>query len=164
MSSRPLNVSGIEGALVYSGLTIPATCIAGPNGAIQAGPQGTAIGRFAWVRPDGVALNQRTSPDDAIGIVLPEFGPGVDWRRVFYDDVSKTCRIRQGLNISILTAGNVLMRFPGGARPGNQVYANLLDGSAISGPSVSGEVTRWFVASAAPPGQLAIITTWSKKA
>jgi hypothetical protein len=94
--------------------------------------------------------------------VLPELGPGVDWRRVFFDDLSKTWRIREGMNISLLAAGTVWARFKYGARPGQPVYANLLDGSLISGYSDAGELTRWVVSSAAGAGGLAIITTWSK--
>lgn len=162
--NTPLSVSPVEGGIAYSGFTTFATTVAGPNGSARAGEGGISVGRFGWIRPDGIALNERTSPEDILGFVLPEVGPGVDWRRVFYDDVSRTWRIRRGLNISLLSAGNVWARFSGGAYVGNQVFANLLDGSAISGQSVTGESTPWFVASPAAPGQLAIISTWSKKA
>ena len=161
---QPSALAGIavEGAFASTIYSSFATLTAGPQGAIVAGEHGVAIGRFAWVRPDGVALNERTSPEDLLGFVLPELGPGVDWRRVFFDDVSCTWRIRQGMNVSLLTAGSVWGRFKYGALPGRSVYANLLDGSLISGYSDAGELTRWVVSSAAPAGGLAIITTWSK--
>lgn len=166
MSSYPALAASraVEGGFVFSEFSISATTVAGPSGSARAGAGGIAIGRFVWIRPDGVALNQRTSPDDVLGYVLPEFGPGVDWRRVFYDEVSRTWRIRQGMNVSLLASGNVWARFAGGAYVGDQVYANVLDGSAISGQSVTGELTPWFVATAATPGQIAAISTWSKKA
>jgi hypothetical protein len=94
-------------------------------------------------------------------VVLPQFGPGVDWRQVFYDDVTLTFRIRYGLGLTMLARGNVWVRFPTGAVPGQQVYANPLDGTAISGYSVAGELTPWSVVTPAGPGDLAIISTRS---
>jgi hypothetical protein len=152
----------VEGAFASAAYTSFSTLTAGPAGAIVAGLHGVAIGRFAWAQPDGIALNTRTTAEDLLGFVLPELGPGVDWRRVFFDDASKTWRIRQGMNISLLKNGTVWGRFRYGARPGSPVYANLLDGSLISGYSDAGELTPWVVSSAAGPGGLAIITTWSR--
>lgn len=150
----------VEGAFAYSEYTITASRVQ----LVQAGPNGVAIGRFAWIRPDGVALNQRTSQDDVIGFVLPDYSPYVDWRRVFFDDVAKVWKIRQGLAVTLISAGNNWARFQNGARVGDRVYANPLDGSVISGNSPGSEPTQWFVASPARGGSLAIISTWSKKA
>lgn len=154
----------VEGAFASTAYTSFSTLPAGPAGAIRAGVGGVAIGRFAWAQPDGIARNARTTPDDLLGLVLPEYGPGVDWRRVFFDDASQTWRIREGINISMLKQGTVWGRFRYGARPRAAVYANLLDGSLISGYSDAGELTPWVVSSAAGAGGLAIITTWSKSA
>lgn len=140
------------------------TLNAGPQGSIRAGAGGAIIGRFAWVSPDGVALNERTSDADLIGFVLPEVAPLIDWRRVFFDETLGVWRIRQGLNISLLADGAVWARFPFGAYAGQDVYANPLDGTPISGYSVGAELTRWKVNSNTAPGGLAIITTWSKTA
>jgi hypothetical protein len=150
----------VEGAFAYSEFTLAASRVQ----LAQAGAGGVVIGRFAWIRPDGIALNERASADDVLGFVLPDYAqPFVDWRRVFYDDVLQAWRIRQGLAVTLAAAGDYWARFPSGARIGDQVYSNLLDGSAISGNSVDGESSPWFVASAARAGQLAVISTWSKK-
>lgn len=153
----------VEGAFAYSEFTITATLIAGRAGPIQAGAGGVAVGRFGWVRPDGVAQNLRTSEEDVLGFVLPDYGPFVDWRRVFFDDVSQAWKIREGLAVTLVGAGNFWARFPNGARVGDPVYVNPLDGRAVSGYSPTAEPTPWFVASAARAMQLAIISTWSKK-
>lgn len=158
-----LTASPVEGAFAYSEFTITASTIAGPNGSIQAGAGGVALGRFAWIRPDGVALNSRTSQDDVLGFVLPDYAPFVDWRRVFFDDAARAWKLRQGLPVTLVAAGNLWARFPNGARVGDQVYANPLDGRAVSGYSPTAEPTPWSVASAARANQLAIISTWSKK-
>jgi hypothetical protein len=151
----------VEGAFVFGAYNIAATVNAGPAGSLRAGVGGAIIGRFGWAGPDGVVLNARTLAEDIAGIVMPQYGPGVDWRQVFYDEALQVFRIRQGLGLTMLSRGNVWVRFAGGAVVGQQVYANLLDGSAISGYSAAGELTPWSVASPAQPGGLAIVTTWS---
>jgi hypothetical protein len=153
----------VEGAFVFGAYNIAATLNTGPAAAARAGLHGVAMGRFAWVEVDGVALNARLSPEGMQGLVMFEFGPGVDWRRVFFDDVSQTWRIREGLSVSLLARGSVWARFPFGAIPAQPVYANILDGSAISGYSASGELTPWSVVTEAAAGELAIITTWNKR-
>lgn len=154
----------VEGAFVFSSNNIAATVNAGPAGSLRGGDGGVIIGRFGWANVDGIVLNSRTSPEDIPGVVMPQYGPGVDWRQVFYDEALQVFRIRKGLGLTMLSRGNVWVRFPGGANIGQQVYTNPLDGSVISGYSADGELTPWSVASAAPPGQLAIITTWSMNA
>lgn len=151
----------VEGAFVFGQYNVMATVNAGPAGSLRAGIGGTSIGRFGWAGVDGVVMNVRLAAADLIGVVLPQFGPGVDWRRVFYDDASFTYKIREGMNMAMLARGNVWVRFPGGATPSQPVYANPLDGTAISGYSLAGELTPWSVASPAAPGELAIISTRS---
>lgn len=158
-----LTAPAVEGAFVSCEYNVAPTLVCGPPGTPRAGEHGAAIGRFAWVRPDGIALNSRTSPDDCLGLVLPEVGPGVDWRRVFYDETSRTWRIREGLNFSMLARGTVWARFKFGAYVGQQVYANVLDGSLLSGYADGYEATPWSIGSPAGAGGLAIISTWSKR-
>lgn len=152
----------VEGAFVFGEYNVAATVCGGPAGSPRAGEHGVAVGRFAWMDAAGITLNVRGSAQDLRGIALPQVGPGVDWRVMFYDDVTNTFRIRQGLPLSLLSKGNVWVRFPGGAVVGSPVYANVLDGSAISGYSVAGELTPWSVITPASPGQLAIISTESR--
>lgn len=153
--------SAVEGAFVLGHYNVAATVNAGPAGALVAGLHGVAIGRFGWADENGLVLNERTSGFDVIGLVVPRLGPGVDWRQVFYDDASDTWRIRQGLPLTMLSRGSVWARFPGGAYAGQMVFANVLDGTPLSGYSPDGELTRWSVVTSCRPGELAVISTWS---
>jgi hypothetical protein len=156
--------NAVEGAFVFGAYNIAATVTAGPAGSLRAGVHGAGVGRFGWANVAGIVLNERTSEADILGIVIPQFGPDVDWRQVFYDEVSRTCRVREGLGLTMLARGNVWARFAAGAVPTQPVYANPLDGTAISGYSPDGELTPWSVVTAARPGDLAIISTWSNNA
>lgn len=151
----------VEGAFVFGAYNIMTTVCGGPAASLRAGLHGVAMGRFAWMAPTGICLNVRLSVADLLGLVLPQYGPGIDWRRVFYDDVTQTFRIREGLPVTLLAKGNVWARFKYGATIGDPVYASLIDGSAISGYSADDELTPWSVVSTARPGELAIISTWS---
>lgn len=151
--------TAVEGAFVLGAFNHFATVVGGPQASPRAGEHGVAIGRFAWMGVDGLTLNMRSSDADLQGVVITVANPGVDWRWVFYDDATRTYRIRQGLPCPMLSRGNVWVRFQYGARPGEQVYANILDGSAISGYSAGGELTPWVVVTHAAAGGLSIIST-----
>jgi len=148
-----------EGAFVLGAYNSFATVIGGPQASPRAGEGGVALGRFGWMGEDGVVLNARMSEADLQGVVIIQAGPGVDWRRVFYDEVTATFRVREGLPCPMLSRGNVWARFPYGARPGEQVYANVLDGAPLSGYSPAGELTPWTVSTFCGAGGLAIIST-----
>lgn len=151
----------VEGAVVWSPYNVMKTVAGGPLGSPRAGVGGAAVGRFAWMNPAGVAVNARNSVQDTQGLVLPFTIPFADWRAVYYDDVSKTWRIREGLNMSMLVQGTVWVRFPYGAYAGQRVYANTLDGAPQSGDTLGGELTPWSATCDAAAGELAIISTWS---
>lgn len=149
----------VEGAFVLGAYNDFATVNGGPAASPRAGAHGVGIGRFAWMGVDGVVLNARSSSQDLQGIVIAPMSPQVDWRWVFYDDVSQTFRIREGLPCPLLAAGNMWVRFPNGARYGESVYANVLDGTPISGYSADGELTPWSVSRPCAANELAIIST-----
>lgn len=159
--SSALTAPAVEGAFVFGAYNVAGTVNAGPAGSLRAGAHGASVGRFGWANEAGIVVNARASAADLIGIVIPQFGPGVDWRRVFYDEDSQSYKIREGMDMAMLARGNVWVRFPAGATPAQSVYANPLDGTAISGYSPDGELTRWSVVTPARPGGLAIISTWS---
>jgi hypothetical protein len=130
----------------------------------QAG--GTIAGRFGWGNnASHQVANTRSSDHDQIGVVLPlasGYGAGVigfgrSWQ--FYDPLVRAFRIRQGINITLMTRGDFWLRFAGGAYTGMPVYASLVDGAALSGETDNAELTPWVVCSNAPPGCLAIVST-----
>lgn len=151
----------VEGAVVCGTYNIMRTVAGGPPGSPRAGVGGAAIGRFGWMSTEGSVRSERTSPFDTQGLVLPFEIPFADWRAVYFDTVSNTWRIREGLALSMLLQGNVWVRFPYGAYVGQRVYANVLDGAPISGDTPDGELTPWSVVTNARAGELAIISTWS---
>lgn len=149
----------VEGAIVCGAYNIVRTLAGGPPGSPRAGSGGAAIARFGWMNTEGVVTNERTSPFDMQGLVLPFSVPCADWRAVFYDEATKTWRIREGLQLSMLLQGNVWVRFPFGAYVGQPVYANPLDGAPLSGDTPGAELTPWSVVTNARAGELAIIAT-----
>lgn len=124
----------------------------------RAGEDGLAAARFGWAdHATGLAANERTSPAQQLGFVLPVFG-GINAVRI-----SRGVRyIRPGLNVTLMAGGDFWVRFNSGAQAGQPVYASLVDGIPISGEAADAELTPWWVATDAEPGGLAIISTTSK--
>lgn len=152
--------SAVEGAVVFDGQN-PASSLSSPVPAgLRAGPGGVAIGRFGWTDANGTVRNTRLNAGDALGFIIPDIPINSDWRNVFFDEVTRTFRIREGLPVTMLRTGKVWAKFVNGAQVLQPVYANILDGSAISGYSLAGELTRWSVSTPTDAQALAIITTW----
>lgn len=151
----------VEGAFAFGEYNVASSVVSGPAASLRAGPGGTAFGRFGWCDSLGVVRNVRLAASDVLGFIIPQWGPQVDWRLVFFDDTTQTWRVREGMPLTMLATGNVWAKFLGGAYPGNRVYANLLDGAVISGYSDAGELTPWSVAMPVVPGGLGVISTWS---
>lgn len=151
----------VEGALVSNGRRCysPHPSVVAGAGQLVAAPGGCAVGRFGWADTNGKVSNARTAPTQRLGIVIPP--TDLTFQSVFWDEVTKTLRRREGLTVTMFARADVLVRFAGGAWPGSRVYANLMDGSAIAGYSPDGELTPWSVITPCPPGALAIISTWS---
>lgn len=151
----------VEGAVVCGTYNLMRTVAGGPPGSPRAAVGGVAIGRFGWMNTAGNVSNARTSAQDIRGLVLPFTIPFCDWRAVYFDTVSNTWRIREGLQLSMLLQGNVWARFPDGAYVGQPVYARILDGAPVSGNTPGCELTPWSVVTNARAGELAVISTWS---
>lgn len=135
-----------------------AQVLTGPGALVAGNPEGVSVGRFAWADIDtGQANNARTNSQQILGFVLPLCG---GWQRVYV--ARGQSWIRPGLAITLCSRGDFWARFASGAQVGNPVYADILDGSVISGYSAGAELTPWTVLSSCLPGQLAIISTWSK--
>lgn len=135
-----------------------ATVLAGSSLFRAADPDGLAIGVFGWADPaTGYASNNRPNDQTLLGFVLPNYG---GWQRM---RVTPTRRyIRPGIEVTLCSGGDFWTRFPYGAYPGQPVYASLVDGMPIAGYSDGAQLTPWAVVSLAAPGELAIISTWSK--
>lgn len=114
----------------------------------RAGVNGLRTGVFAWADPEtGRADNSRTSDAQILGFVLAQ---------------RATRFVPSGYQITLSSAGDFWALFAAGANAGDRVYASTVDGSVISGETDDAELTPWFVASNAAPGQCAIISTWSR--
>jgi len=146
----------IEGRYFFRATTL----VAGPEGSLVAGVGGAGIARFGWADTDGRVTNARASATDLLGLVVYQGG---DWRRIYWDDATRSWRIRQGMNMTMLTAApGVWVRFPGGGgRPNLRVYTSPLDGVPVAGDTGGLEVTPWVVARPIGPGGLSLITTWN---
>jgi hypothetical protein len=148
---------------------------------LAAGAAGVIMGRFGWHDPiTGQVSNQRGANGATLGFVLPSWG---SWNRQYAED--GTWILRSGQRITLASRGDFWCRFATGAYPGQQVFANINDGSAACGSTVSGgwtadsdivtadstfytadggggyQLTQWVAASQACPGALAVITPWA---
>lgn len=157
----PLTTQVFEGAFAWG--IYPAASAPCGEGGYRAGDGGVILGRFGWGDPDtGLVTNARTAATQQQGITLPQFlNPR---NRVYYAPNANglpgsTFNLRQGKNMTLASAGAFWLRFAGGAFPGQQVYANPLDGSAIAGQTVGAEITAYIVRSVAQPGALAIVSS-----
>lgn len=148
----------VEGAFFVGLNIITATVVPQIAGGNRAASGGTAIGRFAWLGGDGIARNTRVSVGDVRGLVVSDFPPLSDGRRVYYDDATATWRVREGLPVTVLSCGAVWVRFA--TRPvfGQIVYANTLDGSAQASYAVGTEATPWRVDVPGAAGDLSLIS------
>lgn len=69
--------------------------------------------------------------------------------------------IPPGYEVTLATAGDFFVAFPGGAIAGQRVYASILDGSPVSGDTPGTEITPWVAMQNAAPGELCVISSWS---
>jgi hypothetical protein len=128
---------------------------AGP-GQFVAGPTDCACACFGWADPaTGLVTNVFGSPSQMLGFILPQYG---NWARIYHWNGRRY--VRSGMPVTLALRGEFWVRFMAGANFGDQVYANPLDGSAISGPLTGAVVTPWRVVTAAGAGELAVISTW----
>lgn len=125
---------------------------------LRAAEDGLAVARFAWADLDtGLAANTRTAPAQQLGFVIPV------QNYVYAVRIARGQRyIRPGVAVTLMKSADVWVRFAAGAYAGQQVYASLVDGAAISGEADAAEPTPWFVVTDCQPGGLAIISTTSK--
>ena len=137
---------------------------ANPRAVLLAGLQqflaaedGLAVARFAWADlGTGFAANARTDPAQLLGFVLPL----ANGRAIRIHRGQRYAR--PGVSVTLMKSADVWVRFPYGASAGQQVYASIVDGTAISGEAADTEPTPWFVVTSAQPGGLAIISTTCK--
>lgn len=153
------HAEGVPLSSVYNNRA--SSVISGSELGLRAGAGGAAIGYFGWADPDGNVLNARRSAEDVLGLVVFQGG---DWRRVFWDEATETWRIREGMNMTMISAApGIWVRFPNGAQWNQRVYTNPLDGIPVAGYADDLEVTPWVVGIAEGAGGLSLITTWNPK-
>lgn len=166
MQTSPLACNAFEGAFAMPN---PQWQPAGfppypsaPAGAGQfvAAPGGLIQGRFGWGDPSTGFVTNTPVAGASLGVVVPIMGWRATWGRVFFDPTVCAVRIRQGLPVTIMTNGPFWLRFAAGAVAGQRVYADNVDGHAISGNTGSGITpTQWAVSTGCGPGGLAIVST-----
>lgn len=114
------------------------------------------LAQFVWCDAYyGTVGNTRSAPWQFIAYLIPERG----MRQSTYRSNGRWW-LRSGCAAAVQTAGNIRMRFAGGAQAKSPVYASLVDGSALSGYAANAEQTQWTVVTNCMPGGQAIISTW----
>ena len=180
-----LNFGAYEGAFASQPLAqnletrAPFQSVTAGPGAARSNVPGTIQGRFGWLNSaSGLVNNTRLAGDDVLGVVIPFrslnganggvvggprglAGPQASWTWEFLDRTVSppVLRVRPGLVVTLHARGNFWLRFPGGALYGNPVYANLTDGTAISGAAGGAELTPFKVCSIVAPGGLALVSS-----
>jgi hypothetical protein len=135
-----------------------AVVLAGSGILRAADPDGLAVAVFGWANLDtGFASNSPVNDTDPLGFVLPTYG---GWQRLRVS--GRRVYLRPGIEATLCSRGDFYARFPSGASAGQPVYASTVDGTPISGYAADAQLTPWNVITDAGPGQLAIISTWSK--
>lgn len=135
-----------------------ANIVSGSGALVAADPDGCAVAQFAWADSSAHTVsNERPFDTAPLGFVFPVCG---DWRSVYLANHRRW--IRPGLPVTLMARGEFWCRFANGALAGARVYASTLDGSPSSGDTGGLQATPFYVATSAAPGQLAIISTWSK--
>lgn len=126
---------------------------------IVAGPQGLAIGAFAWVDPDTGQAENIQSPNTLLGFVLPHANPYNLWERVYMqfpvDGVPPFPQqiIRPGVQCVVAQSGVFSPRFPNGGQVGTQVFVDPATGLPYSGNTTGSYVaTPWTVMRSGGPG------------
>lgn len=106
--------------------------------AFHAGPNGVAVGAFAWVNPDtGEADNVQTE-GFPFGLVLPLASQYNLWERAYmrYAPPFPQMIVRPGVACVVAMRGNFSIKFSQGGDAGQPVYADPLTGLAYSGPAM----------------------------
>jgi hypothetical protein len=126
--------------------------LAGSVALRAASEDGLEVGVFGWADANGMVSNTKFSGIQRLGLVLPlmSFRPVPPMWGV----------VPPGYQVTLATAGDFFVCFPGGAEPGAPVYASLFDGTPISGETPDADLTPWTVVNGCGSGGLAIISTW----
>lgn len=163
------NSHAVEGAFASYN---PRFQILAGQGALVANPAGVAIGRFAWADlTAGLVYSAQQHATDVLGFVYRpsldnQYWPTYDWRRTYWDRTQRAWISRGGFELTLARRGDFWARFLGGAYIGQDVYANVLDGSCAAfnrgtGPVTGYVQTPWQTVSESAPGELSIISSWS---
>lgn len=157
-----LDPSRFEGSLISRAYQpVPSSVLAGP-GALRAGGD-LLQGRFGWADPVTGLVTNAQGAGTLLGLVLPKVRPPVrrfsqQWTWA-YTDAGGLTYIRSGIGVTLVSNGNYCVRFPAGAVVGEVVYADILDGHAVSGEADGSFQTPWTVAVGCTPGCLGEIST-----
>ena len=163
----------------------PFASVPSEPGGHTAGVNGVTIGRFGWADPvSGQVSSSLIGPNQVLGFVLPQrdrYARNL-WNLAYWNAGALT--LRKGVPLVLAAVGEFWTRFPLGCSIGQQVYANVIDGSAWTGIVESGEwtadsdfgtadspiytadgggyyvLTRFRTASRTTPNGLALISTW----
>lgn len=131
-----------------------------PAGAtLRCGAGGVSIGRYGWANEFGFVHNVRGADTDMSGVVVDQVA---DWRRVFWDDITRSWKIREGFEVTLLNyCRTITVRLIDGGSRFARVYANPIDGTLSTGYADGLEETPWTLIDPCGPGVLAYITTWN---
>jgi hypothetical protein len=161
----------------------PFACVPSPLAfAPVAGPDGVSLNRFGWLDPDTGEVSNIYEAGALLGLILPQpyrYARN-GWNLAYWS--AGALILRSGQMVTLAAQGDFWVRFAGGAMPGQQVWADINDGSAGAGAipmwtadsntvtadsyytadGAMGVYTPWTVMTYAPPGAPALISSWAK--
>lgn len=150
-------------------------------GSWRSPPGGLLQGRFGFGDySTGLVTNVAPAAPFEVGVVIPYDstnnangsvvggparlgGPWARWTWQTWDKTAKAWRLRAGLMATLMPNGNFYLKFAGGAKYGDTVYASLADGTAVSGSGVANTVATAFkVCGNGAPGRLIVVSSSAK--
>lgn len=134
----------------------PAAVVPAGARALQAGPEGVRLGRFAWADLDTGQVSNAYAAGLQLGFAIAQYGMA-QWTRIYWRRRQPILRAGMGMVLAIY--GDFRIRFATGAAAGSSVWANPTDGSA-AGSDLGGFVqTPWTVMQPVAPCAAGRIST-----
>lgn len=135
-----------------------------PHSAIsgRAGPDGVAIGCFAWRDAHGIARNVVTAQSEIV-LVLPvvPFSP-YDYFTFTVAAGLRLTVIREGKNCVLANQGAFFIRFPQGAEIGARVYADPATGLPYTSNPGGYTATQWVAMHGGSAGSRVPISSFTQ--
>lgn len=129
-------------------------------GQCVAGPNGTAVGCFAWVDSDSRIASNTYIPGSLIGFVMPLANRYNLWERAYIRHCWPFPQmvVRPGVACGVASLGTFRAKFPDGGQVGSRVYADPDTGLPYGAGGLALIPTNWTLTQSGGPGSRLLIS------